>query len=100
MTPGQVKADLAQLEARLERLQCNGIDSVDVLSFFSAKKNRGKHPWVFVLNLAANNKVEITWEIFVFLCFCLFVLGVRKVDVYWKLFVNQFGKSWLLFCSR
>ena len=68
--------------------------------FFREKNNRGKHPWVFVLNLAANNKVENTWEIYVFVCFCLFVLGVRKVDVYWKLFVNLFGKSWLLFCSR
>eukprot|EP00440_Ansanella_granifera_P045870 gb/GFBE01049687.1/.p1 GENE.gb/GFBE01049687.1/~~gb/GFBE01049687.1/.p1 ORF type:complete len:163 (+),score=36.78 gb/GFBE01049687.1/:1-489(+) len=28
VSPGQAKADLAQLEARLEKIQCKGIDSV------------------------------------------------------------------------
>jgi len=35
VTPGQAKADLAQLEARLERLQCNGIDSVSTAGLSS-----------------------------------------------------------------
>lgn len=67
MTPGQAKADLAQLEARLERLQCNGIDSVDVLSFFR-KNNRGES-LVFVLNLAAKKGKTPGKSLF----FCVFV---------------------------
>ena len=36
VTPGQARADLAQLEARLDRLQCHSIDAVPWLGWLGA----------------------------------------------------------------
>jgi len=42
VTPGQAKTDLAQLEARLERLQCNGIDSVSTAGLSSQDEDAAR----------------------------------------------------------
>ena len=67
VTPGQAKADLAQLEARLERLQCNGIDSVMSLVWLKKTREITGNPCVFVLVLVKlmfffGNPSEIGWE--------------------------------------
>ena len=67
VTPGQAKADLAQLEARLERLQCNGIDSVMSLIWQKNTREITRNPRVFVLVLVKlmfflGDPSEICWE--------------------------------------
>lgn len=37
LTPGKARDDLAQLEARLDRLQCEGVDSIETFELQSGK---------------------------------------------------------------
>lgn len=43
ISPGQAHGDLAQLEARLDKLQCDGIDSVDTTPLAAADRESARH---------------------------------------------------------
>jgi len=45
VTPGQARADLAQLEARLDRLQCHSIDAVSTAGLSSQDEDAARTLW-------------------------------------------------------